>query len=175
MKSKKRQDNFLKQQEKLNNFHPERVKYSTNIRTCSESCAIFIKCPKYSQSKGNLCKIIIDYQEELKEKIKQMPTLTPQALVMAEFAFGNLLKIREIENLITIEGFITKTEDEQFTTHPLVSMLLRMQESVRRSLLCTKTEIKALGNSGKKSRREVAYIPYAEVLKKAVEHKEGDD
>ena len=103
-----------------------------------------------------------------------MPTLTPQALVMAEFAFGNLLKIREIENLITIEGFITKTEDEQFTTHPLVSMLLRMQESVRRSLLCTKTEIKALG-SGKKSRREVDHIPYAEVLKKAVEHQEGDD
>ena len=73
--------------------------------------------------------------EEIKQKLKKIPNLSAQDLVMAEFAFGNLLKIREMENLITIEGFITKDEEGNFKTHPMTQTLLKMQESVKNFLV----------------------------------------
>ena len=168
-KSKVNQENFLKKQEKLNQLHPERIKYGTNIRTCSEACAIFIKCPQYAESKGNLCKVVMDYQEEIKQKLKKIPNLSAQDLVMAEFAFGNLLKIREMENLITIEGFITKDEEGNFKTHPMTRTLLKMQESVKNFLMTTKTKIDAgKKDKPKEGKEDNRWIPYSDVLKEAV-------
>lgn len=169
--SKVKKEYFLKQQEKLNKQFPERKKYGTNIRTCSESCAIFLKCPKYANSRGNLCKIVTDYQKDLKTKLDNIPNLSVQDLIIAEFAFGNLLKIRELENLITIEGFITKAEDGNFTSHSLTEVLLKMQRSVKDFLMQTKkggTE----GQGTKDNSSGNRWIPYSEILKEASEVKD---
>lgn len=168
-KNKTQQEAFLKKQDKLNELHPERLKYGTNIRTCSEACAVFIKCPQYAESKGNLCKVVMDYQKEIQRKLKKIPNLYAQDLVMAEFAFGNLLKIREIENLITIEGFITKNEEGELSTHPLTKTLLDMQSSVKNFLMSTKTKIKVKKGKPKKQDQQEGnkWIPYSDILREA--------
>lgn len=108
----------------------------------------------------------MDYQKEIQQKLKKIPNLSAQDLVMAEFAFGNLLKIREIENLITIEGFITKNEEGELSTHPLTKTLLDMQGSVKNFLMSTKTKIEAKKGRVKKQ-EDNRYIPYSDVLKEA--------
>jgi hypothetical protein len=160
-------------QEKLNKITPERISLGSIIRTCGEDCAVFLKCPQFGQSKGHLCKVVTDYQKDFAEKISKLPDLSPQQLVVAEFAINNLIKIKEIENIIVLEGFIHKDKHGLLTPHSLFDPLLKLQISVAKFLGDTKNQDEEKGEKGVKDIKKA--LTYAQMLQSPEQPPEQED
>jgi len=161
-------ERILNVQKKLNKVDPERLSLGSLIRTCSEDCAVFLKCPLFAQSKGHLCKVVTDYQKDFAEKISKLPDLSPQQLVVAEFAINNLIKIKEIENIIVLDGFIYKDKHGMLTPHSLFDPLLKLQLSVSKFLGETKNQ-----NAGDSKDVNKA-LTYAQMLQSPEKEEEDD-